>query len=457
MRGDSESTLSDRRIVHRVDRRKVLKSAGVGAAALAAGCIGGGDGDDGGDGDGDGDGDDGETGSPAGGDIEGPVTLGALVPLPGQFPGGTAMKQASELFVKQLNDNGGLAGADVDLVVKDTKLDPATTRDKYRELMLEDEVDATFGLFGSEPGLAVFDQIPEFNKIHVAGGVATTEVNQRINDNYGDYKYWFRALPNGYHLGYNLAQVAAEEWETWGISDIAVVQEDITGFNPIVEAAVNNMPDFVNVVYEQKFSPDTNDFSPILNKGESEDIDLMFAFLSQGGISLEVQWAKEERNYLFGGADIFSAMPAQWKNTNGNVEYVWTYIPGAAPTATPNQTCADFIEAFRNEYGSPPPHSQAYTQYDALSSYAAAVEQAGTLDADELVNTLEGISYEGVTGQMDHYDEGETYVHDPVYGKDGVVPPIIQWQEVDGEGTQVGLWPEKVKSGEFKKPPWVSL
>lgn len=449
MRGGSQRNDSKTRGIDLpLDRRKLLKTAGAGAIGLTAGCTGG---DGGGDGD--------STESPTGtGGIEGPVKFGALVPLPGKFAGGTAMKQASELFVKQLNNNGGLLGADVELVVKDTKLDPATTREKYRQLMLENQVDATFGLFGSEPGLAVFDQLPEFKKIHVAGGVATTEVNERINKNYDKYKYWFRALPNGYHLGYNLGQVAKEEWENWGVTDIGVVQEDITGFEPIVKAAMGNMPDFVNVKFQTKFSSDTKDFSPILDKGESQNIDMMFAFLAQGGISLEIQWAKRQPNYLFGGADIFSAMPAQWKNTDGRVQYVWTYIPGASPAAVPTQACSNFIEAFRNEYGGPPPHSQAYTQYDALSSYVNAVKKAKTLNVDKIISTLEqDVGYEGVTGQMNHYNKGEEYVHDPVYGKDNVVPPIIQWQKVEGEGKQVGLWPQKVKSGDFKKPPWVTL
>ncbi|WP_255197585.1 ABC transporter substrate-binding protein [Halorarius litoreus] len=453
----------------RFNRRNFLAATGTSGLALVAGCTGGGDGGDGGDGggggggggdggDGGGGGDGGDGGGGTTGEpnIDGPIKVGALAPLPGNFAGGTAMQQAAELAVQQVNADGGVLGADVEVVVKDTALDPATARKVYRELMLEEEVDATIGLFGSEPGLAVFDEMPQFGKVHVAGGVSTTEINDRINDNYEDNKTWFRAMPNSYYFGLNLGMHAQDKFEEWGFQKIGLAIENITGFQEIWQTAVDNLPDSVEVAFTEQFSSDTNDFSPILDKGESEDIDLMYSFLSQGGIGLELQWAKRKPNYSLGGADIFSAIPTQWENTDGAVEYVWSYIPGSGPGFEINETTEAFIQAHRDEYGGPPPHSQAYTMYDAAQSLFNGIEAAGSLDTDDLVVAIEDdLDFEGVTGQINYQDKGEEYVHDPHYGPEGVQPPVMQWQEVDGEPRQVGLWPDRVDHGDYVSPPWI--
>jgi branched-chain amino acid transport system substrate-binding protein len=451
-----------------VNRRKFLATTGTGALALVAGCSGGdggdggsdgGDGSDGGSdgGDGsDGGSDGGDGGSTNGGDISGPIHIGALAPMPGNFAGGTGQQQAAELAVKQVNDNGGILGADVELTVKDSALDPSTARSAYRELMLEEEVDATIGLFGSEPGLAVFDEMSEFGKIHVAGGVSVTEINDRINENYEQNRTWFRAMNNSYHFGYNLGQHAQAQFEDWGFERIGLAVENITGFQEIYKTMVDNLPDFVDVAFTEQFSPDTNDFSPIINQAEDEDVDLLYSFLSQGGIGLNIQWANQQPNFALGGADVFSAIPTHWEDTDGASEYVWSYVPGSGPGFEINGTTEEFIQAHRDEYGGPPPHSQAYTMYDAAQSYFNGLRETGSLNEDDLVPAIEDdIDFEGVTGQISYYDQGEEYVHDPIYGEDGVQSPVMQWQEVDGEPAQVGLWPDRVDSGEFVMPPWV--
>jgi branched-chain amino acid transport system substrate-binding protein len=436
-----------------IDRRKFLAATGTGALAMVAGCSGSGDDDDGGSSDGSDSSDGGSTDGPS---ISGPVKLGALAPSPGNFAGGTAQKQAAELAVKQINNDGGLLGADVELTVKDTALDPATARQSYRELMLQEEVDATIGLFGSEPGLAVFDEMPQFGKIHVAGGVSVTSIPDRIGENYEDNRTWFRAMNNSFQFGLNLGNHAQAMFGEMGFDRIGLAIENIEGFQEIWKTAVDNLPDDVEVVFTEQFSSDTNDFSPILNQGESEDIDLLYSFLSQGGIALEVQWSKQQPNYSLGGADVFSAIPSQWENTDGAVEYIWSYIPGSGPGFEINETTEEFISAHRDEFGSAPPHSQAYTMYDAATTLFNGVQQAGSLQTDDVVPAIEqDVQFEGVTGQLNYQEPGDRFPHDPVYGPDGVRSPVMQWQEIDGEPQQVGLWPENVERGEYISPSWV--
>jgi len=432
----------------RVHRRSFLRASGVGALAITAGCTGGGDGD-GGDG--------GSDGGSTDGQISGTIKIGSMVPLPGEFAGGTAQKQAVELKAKQLNDDGGLLGADVEVVTKDTKLDPSTALDRYRELQLEEEVDVTVGLFGSEPGLRVAEEVKEHQNVLVLGGVSTTDIEQLIKDDYEGYKYVFRAMNNGVDFGRNLGRHAQEMWSDWGYEKIGVAVEDIEGWRAQIQpTAMENLPDGVEVAFTEVFSSDTKDFSPILNKGESEDIDFLFSFLAHGGSALTIQWGQKQPNYAIGGADVFSGMPAHYEKTDGAVEYVWTYVPGSGPGFEFNQSTSDFINATKEEYGSPPPHSQAYTMYDAITSWVNAVQETGTTNEDDIVEYMEKeLAYEATTGFLEYREKDHEFPHSPKYGGDGVMSPMIQWQEGDGDGKQVGLWPDRVKSGEYQHPPWV--
>lgn len=413
-----------------VDRRTYLAAAGASALAVTAGCLGGGSDRDG-------------------------IAIGGLFPQPGDFPGGTGMQQATEVLTETLNDDGGLLGEDVELVTRDTELDPATARDGYRELILEEEVDVTTGVYSTEVGTAVLDELSEFETVHMAGGTSHLGPHERLRENYEEYKYWFRGF-NGAMFGRSIGNSAREFFADLGIEDIGVATEDIDGFTPIVEGALENIPGSVTVHFEERFASDTTDFGPILDQGESNDIDLLLGFTAQGGSALVTQWAQRQPNYGFGGGDIFSSNPNRWETTNGDVEYVWSYVGGSGPGFETNELTEQFIADHRNRFdGAAPPHAQAYSQYDVVLTWAEAVEEAGTIDTDEVVETIEGITVDGTTGTLDYHDQDGEWPHDPKFGKDLLHPPIMQWQEVDGEGQQVGLFPEKVRTGEYQTPPWV--
>jgi len=183
---------------------------------------------------------------------------------------------------------------------------------------------------------------------------------------------------------------------------------------------------------------------------------MMCAFMSQGGSALMTQWAQRKPDYGFGGGDIFSSNPQRWEATSGQVEYVWTYVGGSGPGFEVSEQTEQFIEDHRGVFdGNVPPHAQAYSQYDAIASWADAVETAGTLDPDEAIPTMEGMTFEGTSGTIDYHDVDGRWPHDPEFGEDLLHSPVIQWQETDGDGEQVGLFPDKVRRGEYQHPPWL--
>src|SRR5688500_426093 len=100
-------------------------------AVAAAGC-----GDDGGSGGGGGDGD--------------PIKVGASLPLTGEFSEpGKAAQQGFEVWEAMVNEQGGLLGRPVELVVKDDASNQNTVVADYNALISRDRVDLLLGTFSS--------------------------------------------------------------------------------------------------------------------------------------------------------------------------------------------------------------------------------------------------------------------------------------------------------------------
>ena len=117
-------------------------------------------------------------------DIEGPITIGVLAPNPENNPIGASIANGARLAVQELNANGGIDGAEVELAVGNAEEDPLTGQQRYRELVLNEEADITTGIFTSEVLLNIIDDIAQQEKIHLTAGAATAEVSRMVAEDY---------------------------------------------------------------------------------------------------------------------------------------------------------------------------------------------------------------------------------------------------------------------------------
>lgn len=424
-------------------RRRFLAAAGTGAiAASFAGCIG----------------DDGITGN---GDGDGPIKIGLLAPLPDKIALGKAYANAGQIIEKRLNDTDGLLGADVEVIIKDSEFEVSATRDKYRELVLRDEVDATFGLLNTEGLQAILSDISDQGKVHVTSGTGYTGLNDVIRNDYEANRYVFRTHQNGYIQGYNLMNYFDTYAEDLGISDVGIMLEDIEGYKPHAEAVKEHLPDSISIEYDETFSAGTEDYRPLLQGANQADVDMVIAFVSATGPTLINQWSRIQPNFTLGGFSINATQP-QFMQNNSGAEYMMSAVPGCITNYTPTDLTEQFIQEHRDMFDSVPPYYTAYTTHDALWSWVEAVRETGSIASDDVIPAMEELSTPGVQGQMEYYgtdeqfeDTNQNFAHDLKFGPEKVNPPNFQWQNVDGKGEQVVLWPEGARQGEFQWPPWV--
>lgn len=79
-----------------------------------------------------------------------PVHIGVSLPLTGNFSApGTAAQQGYDVWVKLVNESGGLLGRPVELKVIDNGSDPDTATTQYENLISVDKVDLVVGPFSS--------------------------------------------------------------------------------------------------------------------------------------------------------------------------------------------------------------------------------------------------------------------------------------------------------------------
>ena len=131
-------------------RRRAFLKAGGGAATIGAlaGCVGG-----------------------AGGG--GPITIGAIEPLSGNFtPWGQAHEAGLEFGVTEVNEDGGVLGRELQLEVTDTGSDPAAADSGFRRLVEQEGAVAVTGPVSSDVGIRTAQTAEDLgvpNVLHMAG------------------------------------------------------------------------------------------------------------------------------------------------------------------------------------------------------------------------------------------------------------------------------------------------
>lgn len=426
-----------------VDRRRFLKAAGAGTGvALFAGCTSGAGGPSG----------SGESGKQK---LSGPITLGVLAPEPKKNPIGASLANGAKLAAKQLTENGGVKGNDVKVVVKDTREDPAEGQRKYQELILSDKVDATVGVFTSEVLLNIMSDIAQQQTVHLTAGAASPKASARVKKNYEKYKYHFRTGPlNAYHLGTNMVDFAKAKFADMGWEKVAVLVEDYEWTKPVSKALDDQLSETnVEVTMRKRYAGSTENFGPIFDQVGSSGADAAFIAMAHTGTAAVVQWAKQQRQFEFGGIHVPMQLPSYYGAVKGACRYGVTQN-SATPQAEVTKKTVPFANAYNDEYDGYPVYT-GYIAYDAVNQYAEAVKQAGTTDSDTIVEQLEKSSHLGTAGTIEYYGKDHKYAHDVKYGKDLVWPIYQQWQEKDGKGVQEVIFPKKLATAEYKKPAWI--
>ncbi|WP_255196314.1 ABC transporter substrate-binding protein [Halorarius litoreus] len=421
--------------VGNVGRRSFLKATGVGAGAVTlAGCtstIGGG-----------------------GGGVPDTVKLGALGPI--DSPMGDSILKSANLAAKEINADGGIAGSDVEVITKDTKDDPATTRQGYQELTTGENVHATVGIFGSEQLLSIMGNIGQAQTPHLTAGAATPEAPALVGEDYETNKYWFRVGPvNSVFLAESQIQFAKDRFEQMGWEKIAFLAEDYKWTEPVTKVIKNRLESEVDVevTQVQRIAEGTEDFTPIYDRLEANNVDGAFTALAHIGTTALVQWAQQQRPFGFGGIHVPTQLPVFYDATKGAAISTFSQTTATANSPVTDKTIP-YAEAYADEYDGALPVYTGYSAYDAVYMAKDAIEAAESVNGDDLVSELESMSFTGTSGTIEFFGKNGRFPHDVKYGPELAQGLYFQWQKEGDSGVQKVIWPDDLQQAEYQAPPW---
>lgn len=359
-------------------RRSFLKSVGATGAAIGlAGCSGENDG--GGGGNGGGNGGNGGNGGGNGGDGEA-FKLGTLAPQSGGFSAsGPSVVRGDELAVKHFNENGGINGQDVEIVVRDTETDPNAGVRAARELIQQENVHALSGAVSSSVGLAVASMAND-NEIPYIGGIGSAAV---VNDDCRPYV--FTNNPSTHMVATGTIPYLINEQ---GSQSIYCITADYTWGQTIQETYKEVIPANGGSIAGTSFAPfGADDFSSQISRAIDSGADtLMMTVWGQDQVKCVNQLLQ------FDPYEEFENIAMAWNSIalNRSMDSVEDIYAGGpyywGVDSDQNQT---FVQSYEEEYSEKPPMASGM-QYGSTSSLLNATQQAGSLEADAIATELEG-------------------------------------------------------------------
>ena len=329
--------------------------------------------------------------------------VGGNFGLSGAFSAyGTAINDGAALAFKEINEDGGVLGKDVNYISVDNKSDATESTTQTARLIDEENISV---LVGSDTTGSTEAQIQTATDASVPVVAPAATGDSLTLDSSGNVlEYVFRVPFQDAFQGSVLAEFANQE----GYETAAIIQDNSSDYGQNLSAEFDDIFEGEVVGTESYVSGDT-DFNSILNNIASKNPDVIFiaGYYTEGGSI--VKQAREmgiESAILapdgFGAEEFVELAGAE--NVN-NFYYTAHYTTGEGAT----DKTTEFVEAFKAEYGSAPNMFDALG-YDAAYLVADAAERAGEDDRQAITDALaETTDFEGVTGTFS-FDEN----HNPV-------------------------------------------
>lgn len=405
------------------NRRQFITAAGTGAVALVTGCLGsGGDGanttaDSGGENGGGGS----TTTMGNGGGNDEPITVAATVSQTGSFSSaGEDVETAYRLGEQMINDDGGILGRDVEVIIRDDESDPQKVREGLETIISNNDVDMIWGTFGSLLVASAAAVAERQNIPMLSANFAYMEPH--LNN---EYEWTFAPFPKSRDMAngaVKLANLAPEDdrpvnvgiWQTntgWG-EELGRVWS---------EALEDNGH---SVVLNEKFQIGSSDFSTLISQSQNANVEYLLTNPSPGGGITAVKQMQESAFLPKLATVERAATITSWLGATGSAGLYTNSTPGWVPGLVDNGNEA-MLEAFRAQDGVDAGAYPAPTvggSYNVTQTAKQAIEATGSVDPDAVRETLLNEKFQTVLGEFQFDENGM-----PVEGD--LAPPMGQWQD----------------------------
>lgn len=323
------------------------------------------------------------------------VKFGVIGPLTGDYSlYGVAVENGAKLAAQELNAAGGVLGKDLEIIAYDSKGDPTEGVNAYNRLRDQDGIDALIG--GTFSGvtlaikeLAVADNVPV---------LTPTATNPEVTLNAANV---FRACYTDSYQGSVAAVFAAD---TLGAANVAVMYNRDDAYSEGLANAFMDEFDARSLAYTAfEFGATDDDYNAILTNIQSGGYDAVFlpAYIAEVGAIL-TQADTLGLDIPFIGGDGWDGIEADYADVAEGFYFANHYAK-----TDEAQVVQDFVANYTDEFGEAP-NALAALAYDAVYAMAAAFEEAGSTNPDDVVAALADLEYtDAVTGAIRFDENGD--------------------------------------------------
>lgn len=307
---------------------------------------------------------------------------------------GSAVMNAAQLAVDEINAAGGINGYPIEYKFEDDQSDAEKSVNAYNALK-DWGMQVLMGTVTTVPCVAVADKTAQDGMFQLTPSASSTDVI--VNDNV------FQACFTDPNQGTASAQYIADNKLA---TKVAVIYDSSSVYSSGIEAtfAEQAAASGLEVVAEEAFTADSKtDFSTQLQKAQSAGAELVFLPIYYAEASIILTQANN-MGYapVFFGVDGMDGILSVNNFDTSLAEGVMLLTPFAAD-ADDEKTQA-FVATFKEKYGDVP-NQFAADAYDSIYAIKAAIEEAGAtpdMSVSDLGTAISGamtsITVDGLTG-----------------------------------------------------------
>jgi urea transport system substrate-binding protein len=351
-----------------------------------------------------------------------PIKIGIPVGLSGaNSVVAPSVVQSAELAAEEINAAGGILGRQVELVVADDGSGAQGAQRAFENLVFQQEVDV---LISMETSAARNAGLPIVNRGEVPY-IYTSFYEGRSCSPWMYVNAWVPEQQVAPIVDHFMAEHDAKTFFLIG-SDYAFGRGMLEFTRSYVEANGGE------IVGEQYLPMDGSDWTAIISMLRSAEPDALITSTAGGSpnVTLTRQLRAAGVNIPYGNL----AVDEGTAKTMGE-DATGMYIAASYLTSIPSDENLAFLKAMEAKFGADlkTPNDLSVPQYEAIYLYKHAVEQAGTTDAQPVVDALAEVSFQGPRGtiQMNKQRHTPLTMYLGQVEADGSVTVISSFENVD--------------------------
>ncbi|PZX10557.1 branched-chain amino acid transport system substrate-binding protein [Palleronia aestuarii] len=371
------------------------------------------------------------------------ISIGVVNSLSGAFATfGERYRDGMQVALDEINENGGIDGETVSLVVRDDASEARNAITSLEELGGMD-VPLVLGSYASSI-TGPMAQIANRREVPlVVLGSADDAITKPGSE------WVFRAKHNTTIIGetyfdfFDAMRTAHPDTELQSVGMLYGNSAFPTALAEIARSEAEERG--YEVVADNSYDQGVSDFRPILNNFLSAEPDILFLVnYADDGIAIIRQMAEVGLSASIIAIDTAAALPAYIEQTGDLSEYVVTAVDWSKDVQY--EGTQDLYERLKAQSGAEPSFYEA-EGYLALMVAAEALRQAGSTDRTEVREALDGISdFQTPVTSVTFED------YDGFQNQNPIQDLILQIQD----GAHVTIYPEELSAGDprFPVPAW---